>query len=149
MTEENDYREITEYLSLKVDGETYGIDVTTIMEVIRVPEIAPVAGAPSDVLGIINLRGKIITILDTRKKFNVSEAPIGNESRIVIIQNDENIIGFLVDSVVEVLKIAKEDIEQSPTVSEKNASQLFDGIYSKNGQFVVIFSALKALAEQE
>lgn len=149
MSDENDYREITEYLSLKVDGETYGIDVTTIMEVIRVPEIAPVAGSKSDVLGIINLRGKIITILDARKKFNVNEADLSNESRIVIIQDDDNLIGLLVDGVIEVLKIAEEDIEQSPTISEKTASQMFDGIYSKNGQFVVIFNALKLIESEK
>lgn len=146
MSEESNYKEITEYLTLKVDGETYGIDVTTIMEVIRVPEIAPVAGAEHDVLGIINLRGKIITIMDARRKFNVAEAPINNDSRIIIIQENDNLIGILVDAVVEVIKVAEKDIEQNPSISEKTVSQVFDGIYSKNGHFVVIFNALKVLA---
>lgn len=147
MSKDSSYREITEYLTLKVDGETYGIDVTTIMEVIRVPEIAPVAGADNEVLGIINLRGKIITILDARKKFNLAEGSLSNDSRIIIIQDHENLIGILVDEVVEVIKVAEEDIEQNPSVSEKSANPLFDGIYSKNGHFVVIFNALKVLSE--
>lgn len=148
MTEFNSTN-LIEFLSLTVDGEVYGIDVTTIMEVIRVPEIAPVPSAQSDVLGIINLRGKIITILDARKKFGVTEAELTNESRIIIIQKDDSMLGLLVDGVIEVLKIPKDDIEPSPSVVEGTALQFFDGIYSKNGNFVVIFNALKLMDSEE
>lgn len=143
-TEEN-----IEFLTLKVDGEVYGIDVTTIMEVIRVPDIAPVPSAHKDILGIINLRGKIITTLDARRKFNVTESELTNESRIVIIQHNDSLLGFLVDSVVEVLKIPKDKIGPSPTVTEGASQQLFDGIYSEDGHFVIIFNAIKMIEQEE
>lgn len=148
MTDLNSENRI-EFLTLKVDGEVYGIDVTTIMEVIRVPEIAPVPSAAKDILGIINLRGKIITILDARRKFSVTESELTNESRIVIIQENDHMLGLLVDEVIEVLKIPKDDIEPSPSLVEGSAQQFFDGIYSKDNRFVIVFNALKLMGEEE
>lgn len=147
MSDDNQYKDLREYLSLRVDDEIYGVDVTTIMEVIRVPEIAPVAGSSKDILGIINLRGKIITILDLRRVFGVHESESTKDTRIVIIQSQDSLVGLLVDSVIEVLKIDKDDIEQAPTVSENNVAQLFDGIYSRDDKFVIIFNALKMIEE--
>ncbi|MGA4815113.1 chemotaxis protein CheW [Pseudomonas aeruginosa] len=72
-------------------------------EVLRYTEIAPVPGAPSYVLGIINLRGNVVTVIDTRQRFGLDPAPVSDNTRIVIIEADKQVVGILVDSVAEVV----------------------------------------------
>ena len=93
---------ILQWVTFKLDNETYGINVMQVQEVLRYTEIAPVPGAPSYVLGIINLRGNVVTVIDTRQRFGLYNAEITDNSRIVIIEADKQVVGILVDSVAEV-----------------------------------------------
>jgi purine-binding chemotaxis protein CheW len=90
---------VLQWVTFRLDGETYGINVMQVQEVLRYSEIAPVPGAPSYVLGIINLRGNVVTVIDTRHRFNLSSGEITDNTRIVIIETDRHVIGILVDSV--------------------------------------------------
>ena len=79
-------------------SETYGINVMQVQEVLRYTEIAAVPGAPDYVLGIINLRGNVVTVIDTRSRFGLQPAEVGDNSRIVIIEAEKQVIGILVDT---------------------------------------------------
>ncbi|MGB7390348.1 chemotaxis protein CheW, partial [Marinomonas sp.] len=94
--------ELLQYLTFKLIDETYGINVLQIKEVLRYSEIAPVPGAPSYVLGIVNLRGNVVTVVDTRVRFGLPECTITDDTRIIIIEHDGEQIGLLVDAVQEV-----------------------------------------------
>ena len=96
---------ILQWVTFKLDNETYGINVMQVQEVLRYTEIAPVPGAPSYVLGIINLRGNVVTVIDTRQRFGLHNAEITDNSRIVIIEADKQVVGILVDSVAEVVDL--------------------------------------------
>ena len=74
---------ILQWVTFRLDNETYGINVMQVQEVLRHTEIAPVPGAPSYVLGIINLRGNVVTVIDTRQRFGLTPAPITDNTRIV------------------------------------------------------------------
>ncbi|MFT4725261.1 MAG: purine-binding chemotaxis protein CheW, partial [Colwellia sp.] len=102
-TKENvDNDEVLQWVTFKLDSETYGINVMQVQEVLRYSEIAPVPGAPTYVLGIINLRGNVVTVIDTRQRFGLKPADISDNTRIVIIEAEKQVIGILVDSVAEV-----------------------------------------------
>jgi len=92
-----------QYVTFRLDEETYGINVMQIQEVLRYTEIAPVPGAPDYVLGIINLRGNVVTVVDTRKRFGLSESEVTDHSRIVVLELEGQVVGVLVDSVAEVV----------------------------------------------
>ncbi|MEK1843333.1 MAG: chemotaxis protein CheW, partial [Pseudomonas sp.] len=92
---------ILQWVTFKLDNETYGINVMRVQEVLRYTEIAPVPGAPSYVLGIINLRGNVVTVIDTRQRFGLMNAEISDNTRIVIIEADKQVVGIMVDSVAE------------------------------------------------
>ena len=77
---------ILQWVTFKLDNETYGINVMRVQEVLRYTEIAPVPGAPSYVLGIINLRGNVVTVIDTRQRFGLNATEISDNTRIVIIE---------------------------------------------------------------
>ena len=94
---------ITQWVTFRLEEERYGINVMQVQEVLRMTEIAPVPGAPDYVLGIINLRGNVVTVMDTRKRFGLMPTEPDDATRIVIIEADEQVVGILVDSVAEVI----------------------------------------------
>ena len=107
---------ILQWVTFKLDNETYGINVMRVQEVLRYTEIAPVPGAPSYVLGIINLRGNVVTVIDTRQRFGLMNAEISDNTRIVIIEADKQVVGIMVDSVAEVVYLRQSEIETAPNV---------------------------------
>ncbi len=111
---------ILQWVTFRLDNETYGINVMQVQEVLRHTEIAPVPGAPSYVLGIINLRGNVVTVIDTRQRFGLDPAPVTDNTRIVIIEADRQVVGILVDSVAEVVYLRQSEIETAPNVATTN-----------------------------
>ncbi|MEC8208594.1 MAG: chemotaxis protein CheW, partial [Pseudomonadota bacterium] len=91
-TDVND--EVLQWVTFHLGEETYGINVMQVQEVLRYSEIAPVPGAPGYVLGIINLRGNVVTVIDTRTRFGLQSAEVTDNSRIVIIEAEKQVIGI-------------------------------------------------------
>ena len=142
--------ELIQWVTFKLDEEIYGINVMQVQEVLRVTEIAPVPGAPSYVMGIINLRGNVVTVIDARKRFDLLAKEPDDSSRIVIVEVDNQVIGILVDSVAEVVNIRTSDIETSPNLGEDNdSSRYIQGVYSENDEILILVDMNKLLTEQE
>src|SRR5688572_10586646 len=102
---------VLQWVTFRLDGETYGINVMQVQEVLRHTEIAAVPGAPAYVLGIINLRGNVVTVIETRHRFNLQSREVTDNTRIVIIETERHVIGILVDSVAEVVYLRQSEIE--------------------------------------
>ncbi len=98
--------EVLQWVTFQLEEETYGINVMQVREVLRYTEIAPVPGAPDYVLGIINLRGNVVTVIDTRSRFGLMEGEVTDNTRIIVIESERQVIGILVDSVAEVVYLA-------------------------------------------
>ena len=140
---------LIQWVTFKLDSEVYGIDVMQVQEVLRVSEIAPVPGAPNYVMGIINLRGNVVTVIDTRKRFGLSENEIDDSTRIVIIESDGNVVGMLVDSVAEVVDLKRSEIESSPNVGNDESSKYIQGVATVNGELLILVDINKMLSEDE
>jgi purine-binding chemotaxis protein CheW len=108
--------QVLQWVTYKLGDETYGINVMQVQEVLRHTEIAPVPGAPDYVLGIINLRGNVVTVIDTRSRFGLPSSDISDNTRIVIIESDDQVVGILVDSVAEVVYLRSSEIDSAPNV---------------------------------
>jgi len=118
---------VLQWVTFRLDNETYGINVMQVQEVLRYTEIAPVPGAPSYVLGIINLRGNVVTVIDTRQRFGLAPAPVSDNTRIVIIEADRQVIGIMVDSVAEVVYLRQSEIETAPNVGNDESAKFIRG----------------------
>jgi purine-binding chemotaxis protein CheW len=103
--------ELSQWVTFSLDNEIFGINVMQIQEVLRYTEIAPVPGATHYILGIINLRGNVVTVVDGRRKLNLPEVENIKSSRIIIIEVENQVLGLLADSVSEVIEINDEKIE--------------------------------------
>ncbi|MES2664067.1 MAG: chemotaxis protein CheW [Pseudomonadota bacterium] len=119
-------------------NETYGIDVMRVQEVLRYTEITPVPGALSYILGIINLRGNVVTVVDTRKRFALSKVALTDETRIVIVEVAGQILGLLVDNVADVIYLHQSEIEKTPNVGNESTQRFFRGVCHKNDRLYIL-----------
>ncbi|MFV2059303.1 MAG: chemotaxis protein CheW [Gammaproteobacteria bacterium] len=140
---------ISQWVTFYLDKEKYGINVMSVQEVLRITDIAPVPGAPHYVLGIINLRGNVVTVIDTRTRFGLTEKESDDATRIVIIESDNQVIGILVDSVAEVVDLLKSDIETTPNVGNDESSKYIQGVSSQGDQLLILVDVDKLLTEEE
>jgi purine-binding chemotaxis protein CheW len=138
-----------QWVTFRLGDEKYGINVMQVQEVLRITEIAPVPGAPSYVLGIINLRGNVVTVIDTRSRFGLMPKDVDDYTRIVIIESDDHIIGIQVDSVAEVVDLRASEIETAPNVGNEESSKYIQGVTSRDNQLLILVDLNKFLSDEE
>jgi len=140
---------VLQWVTFQLDEETYGINVMQVQEVLRHSEIAPVPGAPDYVLGIINLRGNVVTVIDTRTRFGLPSAEVSESTRVVIIEADQQVIGILVDSVAEVVYLRSSDIDSAPNVGTEESARFIQGVSNREGELLILVDLNKLLTDEE
>lgn len=140
---------LLQWVTFRLDNETYGVNVMQVQEVLRMTEIAPVPGAPDYVLGIINLRGNVVTVIDTRKRFGLEPRDVDDATRIVITEIEQQVIGMLVDAVAEVVDVRMSEIETAPNVGNDESSRFIQGVSSREGELLILVDLSKLLSADE
>ena len=141
--------EVLQWVTFQLENETYGINVMQVQEVLRYTEIAPVPGAPEYVLGIINLRGNVVTVIDTRSRFGLPSGDVSENSRIVIIEAEKQVIGIMVDSVAEVVYLRSSEIDAAPAVGTEESAKFIEGVSNRDGQLLILVDLNKLLSDEE
>lgn len=136
-------------VTFRLADEVYGINVMLVQEVLRWTEIAPVPGAPDYVLGIINLRGNVVTVIDTRLRLGLPAREPDDSSRIVIIEAERQVVGILVDSVAEVMDLSSSEIDSAPNVGNDESSKYIQGVASRDGDLLILIDLNKLLTDEE
>ncbi|USD65997.1 chemotaxis protein CheW [Vibrio sp. SCSIO 43136] len=141
--------EVLQWVTFQLEDETYGINVMQVREVLRYTEIAPVPGAPDYVLGIINLRGNVVTVIDTRSRFGLMEGEITDNTRIIVIESEHQVIGILVDSVAEVVYLRSSEIDTTPSVGTDESAKFIQGVSNRDGKLLILVDLNKLLSDEE
>ena len=131
---------VTQWATFRLEKELYGIDVMLVQEVQRFTEITPVPGAPAFVLGIINLRGNVVTIIDTRSRFGLGPFEVTDATRIIIVEITGQVLGLLVDSVAEVVYVSHSEIEKTPNVGTDDSAKYISGVCNKNDELLILIA---------
>ena len=139
----------SQWVTFKLGGEHYGINVMQVQEVLPPSEIAPVPGAPSFVMGIINLRGKVVTVIDTRLRFGLQQREADKESRIIVLEVGEHVAGIMVDRVDEVASVREADIDTAPNVGNDESARYIYGVVSREDGLLILVDANKLLTDEE
>lgn len=129
-----------EYLCFKVSNEVYGIDIMDIKELIRPREVTEVPRAPSFVSGVISLRGVIIPIIDMLDRLGLARESVTGRERVIVVRQGESFSGLLVDEIIQVVRIAKNDIEAAPTVLEGIDRDFVTGIGRTGSRMVILLN---------
>ena len=145
----NSKDESVQWVTFRLADETYGINVMQVQEVLRVSEIAPVPGAPHYVLGIINLRGTVVTVIDTRIRLGLPTSEVTDSTRIVIIETARHVVGILVDCVAEVVDVASSEVESAPNVGSDESANYIQGVASRDNELLILVDLNKLLTDEE
>jgi purine-binding chemotaxis protein CheW len=118
---------VREFLAFVLANETYALPLSCVREIMRVPSVTGVPRAPNEVLGIISVRGQVTTLVDLRQKLHVEPAPIGSRTRILLVDQGDEILGLLCDRVLQVHRLSETEVEMA-SVLGSDASSYVMGI---------------------
>jgi len=133
-------------VGFQIGRETYGVPITSLHEIVRVPEITAVPDAPDYLEGVINLRGKIVSVMDLRKRFGIKQAALKKGNRILVVEHSGRLAGLIVDSASEVVKIPSEDVEAPPAAFQEGGLNCVTGLGKVRGRLIVLLDMNKLLA---
>jgi len=140
--------EVLQFVTFTLGNEEYAVDILNVQEINRITEITMVPNAPSYVEGVINLRGKVIPVINLRRKFNFEDKPTDDTSRIIIMEIQGITNGLIVDSVSEVLRIPSSSVEQAPPMSAEAHSQFIKGIAKLENRLIILIDLDNLLGEK-
>jgi purine-binding chemotaxis protein CheW len=140
-----------QFVVFQIGSEEFGIDISHVREIIKVPSITKMPSAPSFIEGVLNLRGMITTVMDLRKRLDID----GTDSamaRIIIVEIGDTAIGLVVDSVTEVLRLSSMDVEPVPTFSTGVTTECIKGVGKIGGEddrLLILLDVRKILSKEE
>jgi purine-binding chemotaxis protein CheW len=136
-------------VGFRIGNETFGVRIGSVREIVRVPEITAVPSAPETVEGVINLRGKIIPVMDLRKRFGQSQIQPDKKNRILVVELENKLVGLIVNAASEVLKIAPSEIEAPGNLFSEGESSYVTGVGKLKGRLIILLDIAKLLHRPE
>jgi purine-binding chemotaxis protein CheW len=130
-------------VAFRVGHEMFGLPISVVREIVRVPEITAVPNVSDHIEGVINLRGQIIPVLDLPKRFCVGSMERGAKNRVVVVEVEGRPVGLIVDSVSEVLRLTHSEIEAPRNVFPDCEVDYISGVGKPNGRLVILLDLKK------
>jgi len=132
-------------VGFRIGNETFGVRIGAVREIVRVPEITAVPNAPDTIEGVINLRGKIIPVMDLRKRFGQAAVQPDKRNRILVVELEKKLVGLIVNSASEVLKIPPSEVEAPGAVFADTESSYVTGVGKLKGRLIILLDIAKLL----
>jgi len=141
--------DVLQLVTFHVGDEEFGVDILEVREINRMMDITRVPHAPDFVEGVINLRGQVIPVVDLRTRFHLGAVEHDKSTRIVVVELKEKVVGFLVDSVSEVLRVPRERIEPPPPIVGSIESEYLQGVIKLDDRLLILLDLHKLLSGGE
>lgn len=139
-----------QYIVFKIEAEEYAVDILKVKEVNRLKEISitKIANTPDYIVGIINLRGEIVPVLNLRRKFSLSAIEISKQARIIVVHTEDKLVGLLVDSVSKVVFLSESEISPPPD-EVVYGIEFVIGVGKKDNRMFFILDADRVISAKE
>ncbi len=145
----NDSVELLQLVSFIIDNEEFAVDIYKVQEINRVSAITTVPNAPYFIDGVINLRGKVIPVIDLRTRLGMSRKDHSNNTRIIVVEVHGKTVGFVVDSVNEVLRIPTDITEPPPKLVKGDKSKYIKAVAKLDDRLIILLDLELILSEEE
>ena len=132
-----------------LNGEVCGVDASQVKEIVKFEELTKMPKMPKFIDGIINLRGIVVPVVNLTKRFNLGETEITKKTKIIIIEIEERLIGFIVDDVTEILKLSSQNIESTPDIIQKSYNHYLEYVGKKDDKLISILDLTNVLTDTE
>ncbi|MDH2435209.1 chemotaxis protein CheW [Pokkaliibacter plantistimulans] len=142
---------LMQWATFNLAEETYAVDVMQVKEVLTYSftEIAPVPGSAYFIQGILNLRGNVITVVDTRVLFGLPNTESTSNTRIVVMEFQDQVVGMVVDAVAEVIYLRQSQIERTPNVGTEESAKFIQGVSYHNDELIILLDLNRIIEENE
>ena len=142
---DNEDTQKDKYLTFHLAGEDYGIEICYVIEIIGIQSITEVPDMPAFIRGVINLRGKVIPVMDVRARFKLSARDYDDRTCIIVINVDATEVGLVVDEVSEVADIPESQVEPAPRTSKNSDNSYIQGMGKMNNRVIILLDVHKLL----
>ncbi len=146
---ENEDTQRDKYLTFHLAGEDYGIEIRYVIEIIGIQNITEVPDMPAFIRGVINLRGKVIPVMDVRNRFNLEDRDYDDRTCIIVVNVDSTEVGLVVDEVSEVADIPEANVEPPPKTNRNSESSYIQGMGKINNDVKILLDVHKLLYSGE
>lgn len=136
-------------VSFEVSGEEFAVDILAVQEINRMMDLTRVPQSPPEVEGVINLRGKIIPVLDMRRKFGMGAAERNDSNRIIVVDVNKKVLGFIVDRVHEVLRISSGIVEPAPAMACSIDAEFISGVAKLQDRLIILLDLARLFGDGE
>ena len=145
----NSSSDLLQLVSFIIENEEFGIDILIVQEIIRPVEITRVPNAPGFVEGVINLRGRIVPVIDLRKRFGLPQRERDKDTRIVVVELAEKVVGFMMDAVKEVIRVDRGVIEPPPDLAIGIDAHYIRGVAKLEDRLLILLDLEEVLTDEE
>jgi purine-binding chemotaxis protein CheW len=143
------HTDMLQFVTFKLAGQKYAMDILKVQEINNLKEITPVPNAPAYVEGAINLRGKVIPVLNLRKKFHMEQKDLSESNKIIIVDIRGTVTGIIVDAVSDVLRVPEDVVEPPPPVSSSVRSEFIRGVAKLPDGLIIVLDMDRLLDDTE
>ena len=137
------------YLTFVLGTEEYGIEILKVREIIGIMDITSVPQTPDYMKGVINLRGKVIPVIDLRLKFAMTEEEYTQETCTIVVEVNSSLIGIIVDTVSEVVDVGSDEIEETPQFGQGIDTDFITGLGKVKGKIIILLDIEKVMSTEE
>lgn len=149
MAQEKRKEEVIQLVVTSLAREEYGIPIMQVQEIIKIPEITHIPNMPDFIEGVMNLRGKIVPIIDLRRRFNLERKSYTDDTRIVVSNVAAHSVGLIVDSVSEVIRLSSDVIDPIPPTISHIGTEYLNGVGKLESRLVILLNLEKILNDIE
>ncbi len=143
------YNGMIQVVSFKIGDEEFGVNILQVQEINRLVQITRVPNAPDFIEGVMNLRGRIVPVVNLRKRFGLQQRGYDKNTRVVVVELNDKTVGFIVDSVSEVLRFSKNDVEPTPDLITGIGNEYITGIAKLGDRLLILLDLEKVLTVEE
>ncbi len=137
------------WVTFQLGQEIYGVVVNNVREILRINNISPVPGAPDYIIGITNIRGNVISVIDGRRRINLSPADYTDLSRMIVMESEDDIVAVVVDRVADIIDLPESSIGSSPKLNKSDRSKYISGVIANSDELIIILDSEKFISEEQ
>jgi len=140
--------ELLQLVSFRVEDEEFGLEILRVQEIIRIQQLTRVPASPDFIEGVINLRGRIIPVISLRRRFGLPQVPADKQTRIVVVEVNGAVLGFMVDAVSEVLRLPASTVEPPPRLARVEREYV-RGVGKLDNRLLILLDIDRLMSEAE
>jgi len=137
------------WVTFQLGQEIYGVVVNKVREILRINNISPVPGAPDYIVGITNIRGNVVSVIDGRKRINIAPAEYTDLSRMIVMESEDDIVAVVVDNVTDIIDLPESSIDSNPKLNKANSSKYISGVIVNADELIIILDSEKFITAEQ